>query len=305
MFASVNIIGDGTPRTNPYRPDVAGLVDQWQAIITTDKDGHPLYTDCLVSVPDWKPTSKIARFAVSPQGAAALLAAREPKITLDSIKEVPPGLDVRASLSPFELGRDDFNRADNADLGASWDVYNNSLSLVSNKIRVSATFSVDCNEAISTVLPANQWAQISVSTWPVNADVRYCWVMLRGVTPTTQTYYQYTIARNDGSFTSQLSKKISGVETSISSENSTSWAAGDVLRGSVYDSTLRLYRNGTQLLSGTDSAITSSLRAGCGAYVGVVTPADTVEMDSFVCGGFGPLASVGRGMMIGARQCFC
>lgn len=303
MFARVAIVGDGS-RFNPYRPDVAGLVDQWQVSIQNDAAGHPLYTDCVVSVPDWKPTDKLARFMMSPAAADALLAKREPKIRVQDFKELAPALDLRAVVL-FELFRDDFNRANNTDLGASWDAgYTTRMDLVSNRVRVSTTVSNESDETYTVALPANQWAQVTFPTWAADANTKYGWIMLRAAAPATVTWYQATIARNDGAFRTQISKKIAGVETSISSENSTTWAATDVLRLRVSETSLRLDRNGVSLLTGTDSSIAGSGRAGLGAYLGAGSAGD-VEFDDFVCGGFGPLETLARGVCrgvaVGAR----
>lgn len=206
---------------------------------------------------------------------------------------------MRASVL-YKLDGDTFNRADNTDLGASWDPgYYTRLDLVSNRVRVSTVTTNSSTETFTAALPANQWARVALPTWAADAVIRYGWLILRGTAPATATWYQFTIARNGGTFTSQISKKIADVETSISSENSTTWAASDVLQASVYDLTLRLYRNNVQLLSGTDASITASLRAGLGAYID--GSAATVEFGDFEVGGFGPLASSFRGVVRGNR----
>lgn len=300
MFAQVKIVGDGTPLFNPYRPDVAGLVDQWQASIQVDAAGHPLYSDCLISVPDWKPTSKLSRFMVSPVAADALLSKREARIRVGDFKEVSPGLDLRAVVL-YELFRDNFNRANNTDLGASWDAgYATRMDLVSNRVRVSTTVTNESDETYNVASPANQWAQVTFPTWAADANVKYGWIMLRATSPATMTWYQATIARNDGTFRTQISKKVAGVETAISAENSTTWAASDVLRFRVSETSLRLDRNGVSLLNGTDASISGAGRVGFGAYLGAGSAGD-VEFDDFACGGFGPLSSWGRGFMRGNR----
>lgn len=295
MFAKVLIIGDGT-RGNPYRPDVAGLVDQWQAVIPTDKNGHPLHTDCLISVPDWKPTDKLAAFALSPQGADVLLQVRNPKLKLTDIVELPQRLDVRAVVR-YKLGEDLFTRADSGDIGASWDAGYTSMTagqIVSNKVRGTVITTQEFNESYNALtLPANCWTEATL-TITATAVVKYAWIFARCTAPSTLTGYQATIARNDGSFTSALEKRVAGAGTQLASENATTWATGDTWRLGVVDSSLRFFRNNVQTLSASDSAITAAGRAGMGGYVASGSVAE-LEIDDISFGGFGPLESIARG----------
>lgn len=195
---------------------------------------------------------------------------------------------------------DEFTRADNTDLGASWDAgYTTRMDLVSNKIRASATVTLESDETYSTVLPAGQWAQFTLATWAADANVKYAWLMLRASAPATMTWYQATIARNDGAFRTQISKKVAGVETSIASENVTTWAATDLLRFRVEGTALRIDRNGSSLVTGSDGTITGTGRAGLGVYIGAGSVGD-VELDSFLAGNiFNPFWARGSNALVG------
>lgn len=305
MFAKVPIIGDGT-RGNYYRPDVAGLVGQWQAIIPTDKNGHPLHTDCLISVPDWNLTDKLAAFALSPQAADALLRVRDPKLDIRDVKEVPRKLDIQAVVR-FMHGEDTFTRADNADLGASWDAGYTGMTagqIVSNKVRGTVITTQEFDETYNAVtLPANCWTQATI-TITATAVVKYAWVLARCAAPATFTTYQATLARNDGSIRSALEKKVAGAGTTLASENAVTWATGDTIRIEVVDASLRLFRNNGLLLSASDSAISAAGRAGMGCYIASGSVAE-FEFDDISFGGFGPMNTqfrgVGRGTLVGVR----
>lgn len=286
MFAKVRIIGDGT-RGNYYRPDVVGLVDQWQAVIPTDAGGHPRHPDCLISVPDWKSTTKLAPFALSPQGADALLRARDAKIDIAGLVELPPKLDIRAAVR-YQLGQDLFTRADNADVGASWDAGYTGMTagqIVSNKARGTVITTQEFDESYNaTTLPADCWTEATL-TITATAVVKYAWVFARCTAPATLTGYQATIARNDGAFTSALEKRVAGTGTQLSSENSTTWATGDTWRLEVEGVGIRMYRNNGQILSASDSAISAAGRAGMGCYVASGSVAE-LEIDDIAFGGF-------------------
>lgn len=306
MYAQVPIIGTGGFRDH-YRPQVDPGVDTWQAHIPTDDAGHPLYTDCMISVPFWKaiPASLAAK-AMSPVAVEQLLRKRNPALKGDILQWDPSTFRPEAVVR-YQLANDAFTRADSTDLGASWDAgYSGAanLQIVSNKVRNTVITTQEGDETYNaTTLPANAWTQVDLATWSANAVVKYAWVVARAVAPATVTWYQATIARNDGTFTSALEKKVSGTGTTLASENATTWATNDVLRIEVVDSGLRLYRNNGLLLSASDSSITTAGRAGMGNYI-ASSGVGEIEFDNFVCGGFGPLETVLRGVcrgMVGAR----
>ena len=186
------------------------------------------------------------------------------------------------------LDQDTFVRANNADLGASWDAgYSTYLAhkIVSNQVNTTTAVTNESDETYALTLPPNCWAEITLATWSAGANTNYAWVMLRAAAPATATWAQATVARNDGSFTSKLEYRVAGASTALTSENATTWAAGDVVRFELIDTTYRMYRNGTLLLSATDSTISGSGRAGFGIYCG--TAGTDVGITPFRCGKIG------------------
>lgn len=300
MYCKVPIIGTGEFRDN-FRPQLPPGVSQWQAHIPTDGAGQPLFSDCVMAIPDWLPAPSMAPFAMSPKAAEALMAARDRQLGNPKLNFSFPSLEVKAVVR-YYLASDDFSRADSTDLGASWDAgYTGAtnLQIVSNKVRNTVITTQEADETYNAItLPANTWTQIDLATWSATAVVKYGWVIARAAGPATVTWYQATVARNDGAFTSAIEKKVAGAGTTLSSENATTWATSDVLRLEVVDSNLRLYRNNGLLLSSTDSAISSAGRAGLGNYI-ASSGVSEIEFDNFLCGGFGPLSTMGRGIQRG------
>lgn len=197
---------------------------------------------------------------------------------------------------------DDFNRSDNTDLGANWDAgYAARMGLANNKVRASITVTDESAETYVTTLPADQWAQFTLATWAADANAKYAWLMLRATAPATRTWYQATVARNAGGFTTQISKKIAGVETSLASENITGWAATDLVRFRVGGSSLQIDRNGSSLVTASDGAITGTGRVGLGVYLGAGAVGD-VELDSFLAGNiFNPAWAARTNHVLGVR----
>jgi len=197
---------------------------------------------------------------------------------------------------------DSFTRSDNTDLGANWDAgYTTRMDLVGNKVRASLVTTNESDETYVSTLPADQWAQITISTWAADANAKYAWLMLRATGPSTLTWYQATIARNEGAFRTQISKKSAGLETSIASENVTTWAATDILRFRVAGTALQLDRNGSSLLTGSDGTLTGNGRVGIGVYLAAGSAGD-VELDNFLAGNiFNPVWGRGANQMLGVR----
>lgn len=186
---------------------------------------------------------------------------------------------------------DTFNRADNTDVGAVWDnTYTgaSNMQIVSNVVRCTVITSAECDESLNApTFGQNQFAQTTLTTWSPGANIQYTWLMLRASAPATVTWYQCT-ASNDTTYgRSVISRKNAGVETALTNSNGSTWAAGDILRCEVSGANptlIRLYRNGTQVLTYSDSSpITSTSRVGFGLYIaaGAVT---SLELDNFLAG---------------------
>ena len=175
---------------------------------------------------------------------------------------------------------DDFNRANSGDVGANWDsgyTGDGALQIVGNRVReTTATDSTEIYNAVT--LTSNQWASFTLAT-SSGAGVRAPSLLLRFAAPATKSGYQFGILVN-GYATSVIRKWTAGSNVDLTSENATAWAAGDVMRVEVNGTTLKLYRNGTLLLSTTDGTYADG-KSGIMIYSATV--ADT-EVDDFNTG---------------------
>ena len=180
---------------------------------------------------------------------------------------------------------EDFNRADAADIGANWDAGytgESALAIVGNRIRASAVATSALETVNAVSLTANQYAQITLSTF-TGAVLAIAGVRVRNANAATNTGYAFQALRNEGTKTSQIVRVDAGAGTVLITENATTWAATDVLRGEVYGTALRLYRNGVLLLSFTDANLTSG-KAGINLYVDTGGSLADLEVDDFIAG---------------------
>lgn len=193
------------------------------------------------------------------------------------------------------LAIDNFNRADNTDLGNGWDgdYYATGatapLQIVGNKVRAGIASTKESNETYNAVtLPADQWAQITLSTWAADANKRYAWINLRASAPQTPSYYQCQAARNDSSgYTTLIEREAGlGVSTYLYQNSGITWAAGDILSCEAIGmnpTIINLYRNGTLVTSVSDNTSLTDLRVGVGIWTANLT---SVELDDFAAGDF-------------------
>lgn len=201
---------------------------------------------------------------------------------------------------------DDFDRADNADLGASWDNGYvggalGPLQIVSNAVR-SVTAGTEAFETINTAIPNNQWAQATMPAFTGSA-LAVLGVILRAAAVGTDTWYQFQARRNDGGgLTSTIYSVIAGTPALLASESATTWAATDILRAEAEGSSLRLFRNSSQtpLLTATDSNIASG-RPGLQIFVDAGGAIADAQWDSFSAGGFMDLPLRGVAFTRGKR----
>lgn len=154
---------------------------------------------------------------------------------------------------------DDFNRADNADIGTTWDVQtgSNPFKIVSNAATPNS-LAADSAETYNGITFANdQFSQVTLTavTGHVGADDTGIGV---GVRMAAAAATQYRIIGDDSS--SIIAKVVSGAYTKLTS-NTTGFTAGDVLYGEASGTTITGKKNGAANLSTTDAAIGSG-RAG-------------------------------------------
>jgi hypothetical protein len=167
------------------------------------------------------------------------------------------------------LATDDFNRADNTEMGDEWDdgySGTNSEAIVSQRVRATATNPSDPKSAVSynAVMPANdQWCQITLAVWTGSEDREFGCILRAAAPPTVSWYWCY--ARANGVRNAAIvSHHPGGVgNINLASDFSVIWAAGDKLRCEAHGTTLLLFRipagttAETLLLSASDTEFTS------------------------------------------------
>ena len=193
-------------------------------------------------------------------------------------------------MSRRTLFTDNFNRSDNADLGADWDAgygAENPLQILSETAKIVGLGTGSFESFNAVALPADQWAQISLPTFSDATLLQTADVWLRVPAPPTVTAYTFSARRNDTT-TSRILKLVAGVPTSLITENATTWGDTDILRAEIQGSNLTLYRNDALLLTTTDSEITAGTRAGI--YTFSSAAGQAAALDNFEAGDFTPAA---------------
>lgn len=187
------------------------------------------------------------------------------------------------------LIQDDFNRTDSTDIGAAWDsgyTSNANLQIVGNRLRTTST-TIDSVESYNvTTLPANCWAQMTVSTI-TGAGLCAPRIDLYMTAPATHTCYEFMAGRNlSGSETVRIARVIAGSRTTLINRTDITWVAGDILRGQILNGQLEMYRNNLLLLSTRDLGTKpTSVRAGINVFSDIIA---NCEVDDFIGGGFSP-----------------
>ena len=199
------------------------------------------------------------------------------------------------------LASDTFDRADNADLGATWDNgYTGDIAaqIVSNRVRTSAVGAVAAKETYNGVsTPNDQFAQITVPTitGAVQTNVG---VLVRFANSPTVTGYVCQIQVNP--LQSRIGEYTAGAFADlVAADTTTTWNPTDILRCEAQGTALRLYKvvlvNGveqaTLVLSATDA---SNASGKTGIYIFMITSGviSNVELDTFSMGSITSTAPV-------------
>lgn len=191
-----------------------------------------------------------------------------------------------------------FTQADGA-LGSPWEggysegSPTNNLTVVSNRVRASS-ISGDSLMTISTALPNDQWCEVVLTTI-TGSGVRAPRCLLRVNAPGTINGYEFTALITAGTQKSRIMRWTNGQATGadiLANETSTTWVSGDVIRGEARGTGLTLYRNGTLLLTATDSTYSGG-RGGIINYSG--TSVANVELDDARFGTFAVAGADGCG----------
>lgn len=159
---------------------------------------------------------------------------------------------------PIALATDDFDRADNTDIGVNWTSITsaNGLQIVSNAVTFNALGDVE--EIYNAVTwPDNQYSQVKVTVTGTNALTGFGIVLRHtGTLLTNRTSYRIVVNKAASANVS-IAKHINGSITSLASITTT-WVDGDTLKAAVSRSTLKVFQQGTQIGNNVyDSSITS------------------------------------------------
>lgn len=165
------------------------------------------------------------------------------------------------------IATDDFNRAS---LGANWSQIANgiggSISINSSTRATGATGNYAENAAARWVgagtFTANQYAAAKLLNFDFQSANYWAGVIVRasGDTDAARDFY-YAIVQMDGggpSYTTRVGKVVNGTHTSLANVGQ-AWSVNDVISLEVEGTSLRVFRNGTQItgLNATDASLST------------------------------------------------
>jgi hypothetical protein len=168
---------------------------------------------------------------------------------------------------------------------------------VGNTVEVGTTAGGKEEHVNRNVPSGNQYAQITLGTFQGAGGVE-AGVILRSIGPATRTFYVFSAGRGNSlssaNMTCEIGKRVAGVFTSLVSSSGTTWVSGDRLKGTAQGNTLRLFRNEVQVLSVTDSALTSGKIGIRQSIQGAALITDN-RISAFVGGSFPDTSTLGVG----------
>jgi hypothetical protein len=331
------IIGDGSDKS-PFQPSFPPGMSKipgfkWNAHIPSKPDGTPQYPDTHVCFPEgFKFPPGLA--ALPPAQAAADIKKRDPKADVLHMAKIPPTVikgswqDYRdrayrlakkylgAALAWAASATDAFTGT--GTLGANWSTGYGSESAPTRVSDVAeCALGVRCLASYSAMVPgADQYAQGVVVQYAEGLDGD-AGVGVRMAAPSTFTGYfaragyfaEITPGGGEGS--TKLEKRVGGSSTVLASDPTYPlWVqtpgvtpGTDVVRLEAVGTALTLLRNGTPLLTPTDS--TSPLTSGRGGiFINSLNAVDDLNvgrLDNFEVGDLGvvtPSAAVRRRVVI-------
>lgn len=172
------------------------------------------------------------------------------------------------------LATDDFNRANAANLGANWTIFDAALPIVSNQVtRPGVGAASELYNAVTP--PADQWAQIVIKALCDTSDegMGPC-VRMNG----TNLYFVQTNAVE-----TRIYKRISGTYTQLGADG-VACAVNDVLYLEVQGNALIAKKNGTAIITTTDPA--SAIASGSAGLWATAAGSVTTAGDDFAFGDF-------------------
>ena len=199
--------------------------------------------------------------------------------------------DATGNLSPYSpittattptgttlVAADNFDRADNLNLGAAWDPYTgkNALQLVGNSVRASGTGRDSTASYNAVPLPNNQWSQATLTGW--NGTVYHNAHVSVRLSPNLATLTGY-VGRVGSNNKASIGKWTAGVFSVLASVPYTP-GVGDILRMEAEGTTLRFFVNNVLRVSTTDASYASG-RPGLTIYIDPGGTVGQVQLDNF------------------------
>lgn len=161
---------------------------------------------------------------------------------------------------------ENFNTADSGTLGPtlSWTEQTyDGFAIVSNEAQFLGTSSPLIARANTDLASTDHYAQVTITNNGTGGAVRYCGVIARKDSSTTQTYYVAYI--KNGSNVG-LYKCVAGSLTQLGSDAAITFGSAKVLKLTCNGSTISVDYDGVNKISQTDTAITSGVRCGLACY---------------------------------------
>jgi len=193
------------------------------------------------------------------------------------------------------LATDDFNRGDNADLGANWTPNFNSFKIVSNVAEPNSV-SGNVERYSGLTWPNDQYSQAALTGTLSTTDDEGCGPGVRCSTASANTLY-LAQADTNGSGHARVYKVVDGSYTNLLNATQ-AWSVNDVYYLEIQGTTLIQKRNGTQIGS---SATDSAIAAGAAGVWGVQARGtlDNWEGGDFAAGSSSCTPTVGNQVLTG------
>lgn len=199
---------------------------------------------------------------------------------LDATELLPPEYAGDGSLEPRTTITDNFNRADSASLGSSsegwsWTETQGNIDIVTNKAQAK-TIGLLSARAESDLSSENHYAQ-AVATHSGSSSNK-CGAAVRFASA-ANTYFKYQAKPAAAVNQHEITKVVTGTETSLFTATGNAFASGDTVKCDIDSADLiNGYVNGVSRISGTDSSIQDNTRAG---IAGEENVADRIQWDNF------------------------
>jgi len=184
---------------------------------------------------------------------------------------------------------DDFNRTDATSLGTasggwSWSDLSGDWQIASNEARASSEGTRDVARADSDLSSADVRVTVSITqlTAPSSASRNAPGPIGRKDSSATLTYYHCRLSKGSSNTLAQLYKSVSGTFTQLGSDVVVTPALPDQITLECSGSSIAMIRGGSQIISQTDTAITSGVRSGLSAFNSATTSlANRCRVDDF------------------------